>query len=138
MNSLILSEKICLLAFDRHSGRPIFHNIFEKLEYGIAGGLLITLMQEEKICFDGKKVKLQDPTLTEDPLLNQVLFLLVGSQNNKTIEFWLNQIVLEIRNLSEIILDRLIEKGFLKKEEKQLKFGTKIYYKAAKPQFTDN
>jgi hypothetical protein len=108
------------------------------LENGIAGGLLITLMQEEKIYFDGKKVRLQDPTLTADPLLNQVLFLLIGSQNNKTIEFWLTQIVLEIKNLSELILDRLVAKGYLNKEEKTVKFGTKIYYKNNKPKITEN
>lgn len=138
MQNLNLSEKICLLAFNPETGKPLYHNIFEKLEYGIAGGLLIELMQEEKICFEKGKVRLTDPTLTEDEVLNQVLFLLIGSENTKPIAFWLNQIVLEIKNLSEIMLERLVAKKYLKKEVRKLKFGEKTFYINLKPHLMEN
>ena len=83
------------------------------------------LMQEEKILFDGEKITLQDPSLTDDRILNKILYLIINSQDNKTIEFWLHQIVVQIKNLREIMIERLKQKGYLQVKIINAKFGTK-------------
>ena len=133
--NLNLAEKFFLLAIDDKSGKFVIYNAKERIKWGIAGGLLISLVKLQKIGYNGKFIRLTDPTPTDDPLLNEVLELIMSSPKNKSVDFWLDQIVLEIKDLYEITVDRLVEKKILTKTEKPVKFGTRTIFKIQDPYF---
>ncbi len=135
MVNLLISEKIYLLSIDEKTGRFYHPSIDDSLNLALAGGLLISLMEENKIGFDGKHIVLYDPSSTDEPLLNTVLELIINSLDAKSINFWLHQILAEIKDLDQIILNRLIERKILVKHEKCSKYGNTCTYGLTDPKF---
>lgn len=135
ISRLLVSEQFFLLSLDDKPGHICINNTKDRIKWGLAAGLLISLIKLEKISFDGNHIVLQDPSLTDDDLLNKILFLLTSSSHNKSIEFWLHQIILEIKDITDIIILRLIKKGYLQKFEEKSKFGSKMTFKLLKSNF---
>lgn len=110
MDEFTLADELALLAHDddgsRTLGRP-------SLGYGLAGALLVELVLAGRIDVVGKKVAVLDPTPTGRPLLDRALARIADDKPRKP-GHWVDKLS---RKLTEQVMDGLVERGVLRREE---------------------
>jgi hypothetical protein len=114
---LSLAEELLLLALDDEKG-VIVHKT--PLKYAIVGAILMDLALANRIDTDVENLTVVDVQKTGDDILDEALQRIAASHETKTIGYWLVNLSRDSRELEERLLERLIEKGILKKEEHKI------------------
>ncbi|MFW5705497.1 MAG: GOLPH3/VPS74 family protein [Bacteroidota bacterium] len=114
---LTLKEKYVLLAWHPEKGKPPALSGYHS--YGIAGAAMLELAELNKIKVEDKKVILSDTKKTGDEALDIIIERLARAGRNKRISTWISKFAQSgaYKKIKNIILDGLVEKRYLKKEE---------------------
>jgi hypothetical protein len=125
---LTLVEEIILLTLHDQDGSFVSVPAFS-MEYAISGALLMDLAQRDRIDTDPEKLMVVDQTPTGDDLLDPVLERLARSPTHLSTQEWLNALALETHPVKEHVLERLVDRGILRREEKKFLwvFGKRRY-----------
>lgn len=116
---LNLAEELLLLGLDDESGEIIL-SVSTALPYGIAGAILLELHLKGKIELTSESVTPKDTTNTGDEILDDVLNLIKIKVENESPKYWIRTINGSVDDLIDRIIDGLVKKGVLKKEEKRI------------------
>ncbi|MCF7837289.1 MAG: anti-sigma factor antagonist [Candidatus Marinimicrobia bacterium] len=123
-----LAEEIYLLALDEEKG-AIKRLPPAALRYALASALLTDLALHDRIDTDLDTLKVLDPSPSGDPLLDDTIKRLAAEAAPQTTAFWLDQLSQSAHAIEERVLERLIAKGILKLEQRQVMwvFETRRY-----------
>lgn len=116
---LNLAEELLLLGLDDESGEIIL-SVSTALPYGIAGAILLELHLRNRIELTNKSVTIKDITNTGDEILDEVLNLIKIKVSIEEPKYWIRTINGSVDDLVDRIIDGLVKKGVLKKEEKRI------------------
>jgi len=111
---LNLIEEFLLIALDDDEG--IFIADENHLYYGIAGALLLELAIEGKIYLNNSKLILAGKADSIDPLINQSINAFANEKDQK-VGFWIDTFKNNGKDLKNLMLDELINKGILRREK---------------------
>ncbi len=116
---LSYAEDILLLALDEETGtiKPL---PTQAMRYALAGALLVELALAGRIDTDLDALKLVNAAPTGDPLLDDLLRRLGDADQELSTMDWLNQLVFEPPDLQDRVLERLVDKGILRIEDKRI------------------
>lgn len=125
---LRLAEELLLIALDDEKG-TIISSASIAIAYGLAGAILMEMVEIKKIEMDGKKLKLVNPGLTGDFVIDRVVEMIIKSKKTRTLQHWVSKIGYRIKDIKEKLLENLINKGILEKKEGKVLwiFTTKKY-----------
>ncbi len=113
---LRFAEELLLLTLDDENGR--FARVPDRLmRYALAGGVLMDLALENRIDTDLKNLILVDSTRLQDSLLDPTLADIAEADDTKDARFWVERTALRADTIREVALNRLVERGILKREE---------------------
>jgi hypothetical protein len=90
------------------------------LSYGLAGAVLADLAVAGKIDTDEKKLVVLDATPTGDPLLDPWLALIAADKTAYPVAHWLSVLADRQREIEQPALERLIDRGILKRQDKKI------------------
>jgi hypothetical protein len=123
--TLTLKEKYLLLAYHPEKGRPLS----QYLSFGLAGAILLELADMERITLKGTRILLNDATSSSDPVLDLVVKEIARARSTKKIPAWINRFVrFRFRRLLKtMVLEELIAKRVMKKEEARFLFIFKYF-----------
>lgn len=126
-NTLSLKEKFMLLCLHSEKGKIYWDAQY--YTYGVTGAILLELAGLKKIKIADKRLIINDGKKTGDTVLDFVLDLLGQSQNEKKVQTWIQKFssFRMARMLKGMILDGLVEKRMLGKEEATFLFFFKYY-----------
>ncbi len=116
--NLDLLEEFLLIALDDEKGQFVIDSTH--LHYGFGGAILLELALRDKISIEGDYVNLKDSAYVKEVALNKTLDLLKESTKQKKIKDWINVLAKKAGELKQDTLQRLINKGILKKEEHKI------------------
>lgn len=119
MQQLTFTEEIVLLALDDKTGAQLPLPV-TALGYGLAGAVLADLAVAGKIDTDAKQLTVLDPSPTGDPLLDPWLELIAADKTVHPVAYWLQVLFDRAREIEQPALDRLIERGILKRQDKKI------------------
>jgi hypothetical protein len=125
---LTLVEEIELLSLDDKTGAHL-PLLPEALGYGLAGAILADLEMSGRLTTSGKVVQLKDSTPPGNPLLDPWLTRIASEPQTHAIGYWLSVFSDEKPAIESAVLDHLIDRGILKREEKKILwvFGLRRY-----------
>ena len=113
---LRFAEELMLLILDDENGR--FARVPDRLmRYALAGGVLMDLALENRIDTDLQNLILVDSTPVGDSLLDPTLADIAEADDTRDARFWVERTALRADTLREEALNRLVEKGILRREE---------------------
>ncbi len=117
---LTLYEELQLLAI--HDEKGIFiRSAVEPLKPGIAGAILAELAFASKICtVQNHRLKLEESTPTDDPILDDVLVTLKSSEKDRKFAYWINYLNPKPEKLQKLITANLVQKEILTQEDDRL------------------
>jgi len=119
MQQLTFTEEIVLLALDDKTGAQLPLPV-TALGYGLAGAVLADLAVAGKIDTDAKQLTVLDTSPTGDPLLDPWLELIAADKTVHPVAYWLQVLFDRAREIEQPALDRLIERGILKRQDKKI------------------
>jgi len=114
---LSFGEELLLLALDDEKGTIVDKT---SIKYGLVGALLMDLALVNKIDTDLENLMIVDASPTGDDILDDVLTQIAQSDRTRTTEYWLVHLSQNSNTIKERLLDRLIQKGILKREEQKI------------------
>jgi len=122
---LTLKEKYLLLAYHPEKGRPLS----QYLSHGLAGAILIELAGMERITLKGTRILLNDATASSDSALDLVIKEIAKVRSTKKVTEWINRFVrFRFRRLLKtMVLEEMITKRVMKKEEARILFLFKYF-----------
>ena len=115
MNNLRFAEEIILLLLRDEDGRFIQIPTWS-MDYAVAGAILMDLAMENRIDTDLQNLLLIDSSPVGDDILDPVLAEVSAGGNNDT-RYWVEQVSRKGAEIREKVLDRLVERGILEKED---------------------
>jgi Golgi phosphoprotein 3 len=117
---LTLYEELQLLAI--HDEKGIFiRSAVEPLKPGLAGAMLAELAFANKICTaPNHRLKVEDATPTNDPILDDLLATLKESEKDRKFGYWINNLNPKPEKLQRLITASLIQKEILTQEDDRL------------------
>ncbi|MFP4084593.1 MAG: GOLPH3/VPS74 family protein [Desulfonatronovibrio sp.] len=116
---LNFAEEILLLTLDDKTGT--FYNLpKDVIRTALAGALLMDLALANRIDTDLESLTVVSTEPTGDPLIDQVLQRLQGSDSRHTTSHWVNEIAWHSGKLREQVLQSLIDKGVLKIQDRKI------------------
>lgn len=119
MNALILPEHLLLLAMRDDKG-TVVHGGALALPYGLNGALLLELSLRGRVRVEeGVLVEVSNAP-TDDDILNEALQSLADCERDKTAEFWVARPDALVKDLKNRLLDRLVARGILRREEHRI------------------
>jgi hypothetical protein len=123
---LTLAEELALLALDDKTGKVLDLPAFA-LESAIAASVVMELSLEGRIDTDPDKLWVVLSRMTGDPLLDDALAKIVQEKEPQPAAYWLRR--LADPALERRVIDRLVERGIVRSEEKRLLwvFKTRVY-----------
>jgi Golgi phosphoprotein 3 len=125
---LTFVEEIALLALDDASGalRPMPVMAFS---YALAGAVLCDLAILNRIDTDPDQLVVINREFTGDLLLDRALARIVNTATPLRVSGWLSLLAEDSRAIETEALDRLVERGILRREEKKILwvFGVRRY-----------
>ncbi|RMF61727.1 MAG: GPP34 family phosphoprotein [Calditrichaeota bacterium] len=116
---LSLAEKLMLIALHDENG-SIISSSTTALPYAIAGTLIVELHLKGKITLTNGKVEVVDKTPAGDELLDKALELIMNSKKQRDVQYWVCQIVRKIEKLNLTVIESLIRKEILRKENHKI------------------
>jgi len=117
--TLSLAEELLLLALNDEKGTVVMPASLA-LPYGLAGALLIELVEAGLARIDGKALTPAPAGSARDELLDGLLAVLRASKKPRTIGHWVGKLGRSSRPLKAKLLDRLVGKRILAREERRL------------------
>ena len=112
---LRFAEEIILLLLNDDDGRfARVQNI--SLDYALAGGILMDLALENRIDTDLDNLILIDPTPTGDDLLDSTLAE-IEQEGGHDARFWVERTAVRSDAVREAVLERLIDRGILERQD---------------------
>lgn len=115
---LNLLEEYLLIALDDDKGKFVIDSTY--LHYGFGGAILLELALREKISFEGDYVRLKDSSTVNEVTLNKAIELLQGKAKAVKIKDLIGMLANKANELKQDTLQRLMDKGILKKEEHKI------------------
>ena len=125
---LTISEEVLLLFLDDERGTfirgPDIH-----VELAMSGAVLMDLALANRIDTDPERLFVVDPSPLSDEVLDRLLARIAASEQERSVEYWLNWIREDVPDIMGHFIDRLVERGILRRmEEKVLwMFETRRY-----------
>lgn len=128
---LTLPEEILLLLLDDESGRFLGPGLSTRLvqmepgsgrlsrSYALAGAVLMELALRSRIDADRERLVLVDATPTGERLLDHYLERIAAEPEQSTRE-WVSTLSVDGPDIEATALDRLVERGILRREEKRV------------------
>jgi hypothetical protein len=116
---LTLAEELLLLGLDDQTGEVIL-SVSTALPFGLAGALLLDLFNSNRIEIRDDKVFVIDSTPTGNNLLDEALNLLSKSDKPEKVSYWIKHLNSSIDDMFEKIINELVSKGILKRQEKKI------------------
>ena len=115
---LTLPEEVILLVLDEETGAllPIPQRT---LDSALAGGALMELALQDRIDSDPNSLWVVDPTPIGETYLDQLLQQLAESEGRSNSETWIQRLSEDSGSIQEAALQRLVERGVLREEEKR-------------------
>ena len=126
--SLNIPEKLLILTIDDDKG-AIASSVKKSLRYGLSGALLAELVLIGKIQLDGERLKLAEPSLTNDTLFDNALKMVAAEKKKHKLTYWVNEI--GSKTLLKQVAGQLAGRGVIKIEKKRFSW---IYPYIAYPQ----
>ena len=111
---LSILEKITLIALDDDTGKWVTDSM--RLNYALAGGVLLQLTQKKKIELVDNNVIMLDNSPTDNFLMNDAIKLIDGITNKKAVNV-VYKLARLTRKLKDGIVVDLTSKGILKEQE---------------------
>jgi hypothetical protein len=111
---LNLLEEYLLLALDDDKGKFVIDST--RLHYGFAGAVLLELALRGKIQVEGEKLILRDDTYEPEMSVNKMIDV-IREQDSPTLKKSIQSLARKSSEIKNDTLQRLINKGILKKEE---------------------
>lgn len=111
---LSILEKITLIALDDDTGKWVTDSM--RLNYALAGGVLLQLAQEGKIKIEDNIITIVDSSKTDNYILNDAIELINKLNNSKAINV-VYKLARLTRKLKDGIVIDLIKKGILQQQE---------------------
>lgn len=115
---LNLVEEFLLIALD--DDRGVFVIDSTHLHYGFAGALLLELAVRDKIAIDGDYVRLKSRSHEPEVALNKAIDLIAESSKPRKTKDWLGKLAQKAGEMKNDTLQRLIQRGILRKEEHKI------------------
>ncbi len=116
---LTFAEELLLIALDDEKGIIIDLPVLS-LEYSLAGAILMELALKNRIDSDLEKLMLIDDSPTGDEVFDKVIDIIRQFPESKSAKHWIIEITRQFENLPHLILEKLINKGILRKEEHKI------------------
>jgi hypothetical protein len=117
---LTLYEELQLLAIHEDKG-IIVRSAVEPLKPGLAGAMLAELAFANKICTaPNHRLKLEDSTPTNDPILDDLITTLKDSEKDRKFGYWINSLNPKPEKLQKVITASLIQKEIMIQEDDRL------------------
>lgn len=113
---LTMPEEIILLLLDDKTGRPIGLPA-PAGDYAVASAILMQLSLDGSIDTDPEKLMVTSHKPSGDPVLDEALTIISTSVGMKDSRHWIVEIGRRADHFRGMILDRLVAKGVLRKEE---------------------
>lgn len=113
---LRFAEEMMLLMLDDEGGKFIDVPTVS-LEHALAGSVLMDLALERRVDTDPKQLFVIDPTPTGDDLLDPTLARIVQAEETYDCGHWIKASAVHADEIRERALDRLVERGILRREE---------------------
>ncbi|SDB03025.1 Golgi phosphoprotein 3 (GPP34) [Desulfonatronum thiosulfatophilum] len=116
---LTFAEEILLLTLDDKKGdfRPLHE---QAMRTALAGALLMDLAMADRIDTDLQHLFVINTDPVGDPLLDETLGRLRAVQDRQNAAYWLNEIAWQTENLRPRVLQRLVDRGVLKVEDRKI------------------
>jgi hypothetical protein len=113
------AEEFLLLALSDPKGEFV-REPPDRYENALAGAILMDLALLNRIDTDLDHLILIDPTTTGDPSLDRALALIREYPDSKSTAYWIEEIRYRIDEFRDVLINRLIDRGMLKREERKL------------------
>ncbi|MEI6394177.1 MAG: GPP34 family phosphoprotein [Verrucomicrobiota bacterium] len=116
---LTLVEELALLALDDKTGQQLDLPL-NALGYGLSGAIILDLSLANRIDTDLHQLIVTNPAPTGDHLLDHWLRHFQAAPEPKSVMFWLRELALRQDDIYQVAVDRLIQRGILRRAEHRL------------------
>jgi hypothetical protein len=116
---LALVEEIVLLSLDDTTGAHL-PLMSQAIGYGLAGAVLADLEMAGRIATRTKCVEVLNAEPMGNPLLDPWLQRIAAAEKCHSIAYWLLNLSDEKHDIEKAVLDHLIERGILKRQDKKI------------------
>jgi Golgi phosphoprotein 3 len=125
---LSLAEELLLLALNDEKGTVLMAGSMG-LSYGLAGALLIELVEAGLLRIEGKDLVAPPAGSARDEILDEVLGIIRSAKRTRDLKYWVGKIGRSGGQHKKKLLDRLVDRRILQKEDHRLLliFPTKRY-----------
>ncbi len=114
--TLNLAEELYLIALHDEKG-TVLGAASIALEYGLAGALVLELVLRDRLKLKEKKLVPIGAKPLDDGILNEAFSLIRQSSKDRKPDYWVQKLPSAIKKMKQRLLDGLIEKGILRKQE---------------------
>jgi hypothetical protein len=123
---LTFAEELLLLSHDEKTGH--FHDMDDAMP-ALAGAVLMELAIRDRIDTDLDTLMLIDATPTGEPVLDLILERMAAEPGTHSTDDWIDFLKHNGREIHDAALERLIERGILRREESRVLwvFGARRY-----------
>jgi golgi phosphoprotein 3 len=115
---LNLAEELLLLSIDDQKGTVI--SCDQVLDYGLAGSVLVELILQQKVEITDNLVIVTDVTSTGDQILDAAIAKIQQATQPVLAQRWIDSLSSDLGGLRQILLDQLVVKGILRKDEQKI------------------
>ncbi|MCY4453962.1 MAG: GPP34 family phosphoprotein [Immundisolibacterales bacterium] len=116
---LTISEEVLLLFLDDEKGTfirgPDIH-----VELAMSGAVLMDLAFANRIDTDPERLFVVDQSPVGDRVLDDLLSRIAATEPERSTEYWLNWIREDVPDIMGHFIDRLVEKGILRRMEEKI------------------
>ena len=116
---LTIAEEVLLLFLDDDKGTfirgPDIH-----VELAMSGAVLMDLAFANRIDTDPERLFVVDQSPVGDRILDDLLTRIAATEPERTTEYWLNWIREDVPDIMGHFIDRLVEKGILRRLEEKI------------------
>ena len=117
---LSFAEEIYLLALDDVTGKISTYSEEVSLSYALIGAVLCELSFLNKIDTDPEHLFVVDKEPTGNKVVDSVLEVVAGSEKAMPISYWLKVLLADASKTEDLVLNRLIDKGILKRIDERI------------------
>ena len=126
---MLVSRNYLLMILDEEKGK-IYSRASAAKDLGLIGAMVMDLYLRSKILIERKKIRVIDPTLTGDEILDDILMILNSSKKIRKLNRWIDKMSRRYKTYYYAFFKRLEEQNILKIEVKKTFkiFETKRFY----------